>query len=178
LHCYNRGIEKQQIFCDHDFYALFLSLVETYHLRDELQILAYCLMPNHFHFLIRQLKALAVSKFMEKVCGEYAKTFNHTFQRVGHLFQRRYGVKWVWRRSDLPLLVDYLHQNPVKGGLVELPEDWEYSSCREYSCLRPAGFLELLDVQKMGGVERDFASILKKGGNVERWLPSRSCFRE
>jgi hypothetical protein len=86
LHCYNRGVNKQQIFFGHDFYALFLSLVETFHSRDELKILAYCLMPNHFHFLFRQVKAFALSKLMEKVCGEYAKSVNQVCQRVGHLF--------------------------------------------------------------------------------------------
>jgi len=174
LHCYNRGVNKQQIFFGHDFYALFLSLVETFHSRDELKILAYCLMPNHFHFLFRQVRAFALSKLMEKVCGEYAKSVNQVCQRVGHLFQRRYGIKWVWRGSDVPLLLNYIHQNPVKGGLVELPEEWAYSSCREYLNLRPAGFLDLDIVN----VKWDYHSFLKASGDVESQLPCRARFRE
>lgn len=177
LHCFNRGVNKQQIFYDCDFYALFLSLVEKFHLKDDLQILAYCLMPNHFHFLFRQLKAFAISKLMEKVCGEYAKTFNNSFQRVGHLFQRRYGVKWVWRDLDLPLLVDYLHLNPVKGGLVLLPEEWEYSSCRDYLGMRSTGFLDIEAVTARGRGEKD-SLIQRRSREAELFLPSRTRFRE
>lgn len=178
LHCYNRGVDKQQIFFGHEFYGLFLSLIESFHSRDELRILAYCLMPNHFHFLFRQLRAFAISVFMEKVCGEYAKTVNQVRQRVGHLFQRRYGVKWVWRDSDVPLLVNYLHQNPVKGGLVKLPQEWDYSSCREYMKIRPPGFLDLDAVLTEMNEKHDYHSYLEGSCDAESQLPSRSRFRE
>ena len=138
FHLYNRGVNRQAIFFSDAYYNLFLTLVSQFQKNLELRILAYSLMPNHFHLMVRQIKSLAVSHFMEQLTGEYAKIVNARQKRSGHLFQGRYGIKCVWGESGIPILANYLHQNPVKAGLVTLPEQWAYSSCREYFGLRPA----------------------------------------
>jgi len=171
-------VDRQQIFFSYEYYGVFLSLVRRFHVREELQILAYCLMPNHFHLLVRQLRELAISHFMEQVCGEYAKTVNQLRGRVGHLFQRRYGMKWVWSESGILPLVNYIHQNPVKGGLVTLPEEWDHSSCKEYFGLRSVGFLDLEHVLSELADHEDYRSFLARSGDTEILLPFQLRFRE
>lgn len=178
FHCYNRGVDRQQIFHSNEYYSLFLSLVERFHDTEALRILAYCLMPNHVHFLFRQLKAYAVSRFMENVCRDYAITVNHACARVGHLFQQRYGLKWVWRPVDIPLLATYVHQNPVRAGLVLSSDEWMFSSCREYLGLRTCGYLHLDDVLSNLDGAADYRSYLVQRTEGVEFLPSRSRFDE
>ncbi len=178
LHLYNRGVDRQVIFFCRDHYLFFLALIRRFLVREQVSLLAYCLMPNHFHFLVRQLEALAISHFMEQLCGEYAKAINQARQRTGHLFQRRYGMKWVCHAGDIVPLANYIHQNPVKAGLVASPEEWEYSSCRQYcdpdtsSIVAPGEVLSLLKG------EAGYASVLAGSGDAEFELPINVRFRE
>jgi REP element-mobilizing transposase RayT len=102
-----------------------------------IEIIAYCLMPNHFHFIIRQLEPFGISDFMRGVCDGYAKAINKERSRSGHLFEGKYKMKHI--DSDLYLfhLFRYIHLNPVRACLVSLPEEWQHSSCQAYYGLRP-----------------------------------------
>lgn len=178
LHVYNRGVDRQLLFFEKAYYSLFLSLMERSLNRSELKVIAYCLMPNHFHFLVKQAKPFALSLFMEQVCGEYGKTVNRLRGRIGHLFQRRYGIKWIWNESDVPVAASYIHQNPVKAGLVKIPDDWEHSSCREYFGFRPPGFLDLQEtLSKLVGWQ-SYQAYIRTIGEVESKLPFQCRFRE
>ena len=178
LHVYNRGVDRQLLFFGEDYYSLFLSLMESSLIRADLKFIAYCLMPNHFHFLVKQATPFAISVFMEQVSGEYAKTVNQLRGRTGHLYQRRYGMKWIWKESDVPVAANYIHQNPPKAGLVKAPEDWEHSSCREYFGLRPPRFLELQEVLSRLNGHQSYRDFLGSLGAADSMLPSQCSFRE
>ncbi len=178
FHIYNRGVDKQQIFFSDDYYALFLGLIGRFHDPTALKINAYCLMPNHFHLLVRQAKAFAISRLMEQVAAEYAKSVNHYRERSGHLFEGPYRMKWVNDESHVPILANYIHQNPVKAGLVSLPDAWVFSSCREYFGRRTTEFLDLTEVlSRLDGVP-DYRTYLSIQQDAENDLPSRSRFPE
>lgn len=161
-HVYNRGNNRQRLFYERENYLLFLQKVRKY-VVPQCDILAYCLMPNHFHFLIhankttvktyrsssvRIKKLLAprpkmsrFSKGLQLLLSSYAKAMNTRYSRNGSLF--RQNTKWK-RTSDELFSFDYslpcfqyIHYNPVSAGLVEIPEAWEFSSYREYSGLSP-----------------------------------------
>jgi putative transposase len=144
-HIYNRGNAKDVIFRDRDDYQFFLlrlqqALGKAVSKRnwseplppDAFSIVAYCLMPNHFHFLIRQNMEYPTSKLMVKVCTSYVKYFNNKYGRVGHLFQDQFKQKNVAENGYLLWLSAYIHRNPVSAGLAHRPEDWQWSSVREY----------------------------------------------
>lgn len=95
-------------------------------------LLAYCLMPNHFHFLLRQNTALPISKFMLKVCGSYVKYFNLRHERVGSLFQDQYKAVRVETDSQLLWLSAYIHNNPRVAGLVEDLNNHPWNSYLDY----------------------------------------------
>lgn len=154
-HIYNRGVAKNPIFLDEQDYAVFLSYLKDYliaprfptreeilamktpYLRrnyfGEITLLAFVLMPNHFHLLLKQKKSRSVEGFMRSLITRYAKYFNKRHERVGHLFQDVYKGILVERDEYLLWLTRYIHRNPqeiiAKGMLLF---DFPYSSYPSY----------------------------------------------
>jgi REP element-mobilizing transposase RayT len=129
-HLYNRGNNYQPIFFERENYLYFLRQLRKY-LLDTLVVIAYCLMPNHYHLLV-YLKTDNLSSMMQPFALSYTKAINKRYERVGSLFQGRFQAVHVDRNEYLLHLSRYIHLNPVFAGLVKNPEDWEFSSYREY----------------------------------------------
>jgi len=145
-HFYNRGNNRQAVFFERDNYLYFLRGLKKY-LREHVEILVYCLMPTHYHILVRirqqtseVLKTSEVSKAvslaMQKFGISYTKAINKRFERVGALFQGQFQAKPIQTYNHLLNLCVYIHANPVKDGVVALPEDWEFSNYPEWMNLR------------------------------------------
>ena len=151
-HFYNRGNNRQAVFMERDNYLYFLKGINKY-LLGHVDVLAYCLMPTHYHLLVRVrlpqtsevLKTSEVSASeasrqvslaMQKFGISYTKAINKRFARVGALFQGQFQGKPVRIHEHLLSLCVYIHANPVKDGLVALPEDWEFSNYLEWLGLR------------------------------------------
>src|SRR5215213_3992752 len=135
-HFYNRGNNRQAIFFESDNYLYFLSGIKKY-LVPVVNIVAYCLMPTHYHILVRVKPqtsevSLQVSRAMQKFLISYTKAINKRFERVGSLFQGQFQAKPIQTYPPLLNLCVYIHANPVKDGLVALPEDWIYSNYLEW----------------------------------------------
>ena len=143
-HIYNRGNNRQVIFFEPDNYRYFLRGVHRY-LTPVLDILAYCLMPTHYHLLVRVKKtsevsetsevltaSTAVSRAMQRLSISYTKAINKRFGRVGSLFQGAFQAKAVTTDAHLRHLCVYIHANPAKHGLVADPADWPYSNYLEW----------------------------------------------
>lgn len=151
-HIFNRGNAKSDIFLEDADYQLFLNRLSEalfpnpahgHHVQrgrgvrkqlppDSFSLIAYCLMPNHYHLLVRQNSELPVGALVLKVCGGYAKVFNKKYHRVGSLFQDQFKAVHVDRNEYLLHLSAYIHQNPKVAGLVSDMGAWEYSSYPEY----------------------------------------------
>ena len=139
-HVMLRGINRQDIFEDESDYqqmiACLRSLTERYdengHLLQPLCALyAYCLMSNHIHLLMRE-RDDTVSEVVKKLGITYAHYFNKKYGRNGHLFQDRFRSEPVDSMEYFVILLRYIHQNPVKSGIVETVEDYPWSSWNEY----------------------------------------------
>jgi len=148
-HIYNRGNNKQTIFFTDKNYLFFLEKVKKFILPN-CDMLAWCLMPNHFHFLIRaneiscQLipgRPVDTSRLVESVrltLSGYTKAINIQEKLIGNLFQQKTKSKLVGDSENNYSLTafHYIHQNPVKAGLADRLEDWQYSSYSDYAGLR------------------------------------------
>jgi len=128
FHIYNRGINRQQIFFEDENYNFFLQRLNEYLPSSNVTIIAYCLMPNHFHLILHQHEAEAISKYVGRVCKSYVQAINKRINRTGHLLEGKYKMKLVDEVSYLLHLSRYIHLNPVRATLVEKGEMWMYSS--------------------------------------------------
>ena len=135
-HFYNRGVNRQHIFFCEDNWIYFLRRLRE-HLKPELlNVIAYCLMPTHYHLLIFLKTDHPLSKLMQSFGISYSKAVNRQQQRIGPLFQGPFQAKLIDKDEYLLHLSRYLHLNPVAAGLVQRPEDWLFSSYRDYIGLR------------------------------------------
>lgn len=148
-HIYNRGVEKRKIFLDNQDYKVFLSYLKEYlsnpesslrlqgrTLQDriknyfgEIELLAFCLMPNHFHIVIKQKDKDSIKKFTKSLFTRYSMYFNKKYNRVGPLFQSKYKATNAINEDYLLDLTKYIHLNPIEinRNLVEA-----YSSYSDY----------------------------------------------
>jgi putative transposase len=148
-HIYNRGNNKQPIFFNPDNYLYFLKKVRLF-LLPCCDMLAYCLMPNHFHFLIHTdnrvmtkkkiatIEKSILSEGIRLLLSSYTQAINKQNKTTGSLFQQNTKARTIVKGSNLYdlLCFHYIHQNPFKANLVNKMEDWEYSSFRDYLGLR------------------------------------------
>ena len=116
--------------------------MRKYALKYKVTIIAYCLMPNHYHFLIRQETDKPLSKFINVLFNSYVQAINQQQGRTGTLFEGRFRHVRVDRDEYLVHLCRYIHNNPVKANLVKAPEDWSYSDYLEWIGQKPGMFID------------------------------------
>ena len=148
-HFYNRGNNGEQVFYTPAHYHYFLRKVRA-HLLPTGRLLAYCLMPNHFHLLFEPAATDAEGHWTRHglglVLGAYAQGLNKERGRTGSLFQKRTKAKLLEAdpRGTYPgVCLHYLHQNPYRARLVPSLAEWPYSSYRDYAGLRSGTLCQL-----------------------------------
>jgi putative transposase len=148
-HIYNRGNNNQPVFFNDGNYHFLIEKIQKY-IAPNCDILAWCLMPNHFHLLIHanettcqlsKAKPIPVSKLADNLgllLSSYTKAINKQLSTTGSLFQQRTKSKLVIdKQSNYSLTAfHYIYQNPLKASLVNRLEDWRFSSFREYANLK------------------------------------------
>ena len=137
-HLYNRSNNQELLIKNRDNYIYFLSKYRKY-LKEFLITLAYCLMPNHFHFLVQVRSDADITQLKKNfglLLSSYTKAINKANSRVGSLFQQHSKSKEINDDKTLLNVINYIHQNPLRKSLVKNIEDWEFSSYRDYADLR------------------------------------------
>jgi len=119
FHVYNRGNRRTPIFNKERDYLRFVKLLRRYEAKHLVIVCGYCLMPNHFHLLLKQAKNGSIPRFMQCLCISHALYLNKKYYMVGHVFQGRYKAKEIITGSSRRRIVRYLRENPVKDNLVE-----------------------------------------------------------
>ncbi|MBQ5759363.1 MAG: transposase, partial [Schwartzia sp.] len=114
FHVVVRGIGRQILFENDDDRRKYLALLEKYQEENDITLMAYCLMDNHVHLLIRDNNG-SLSLFMKQMGVSYALYYNRKYERVGHLFQDRYKSEVVDREEYLLTAYRYILNNPVKA---------------------------------------------------------------
>lgn len=175
-HIYNRGVEKRDIFLDEQDYKVFLGYMKFYlespplqgqalqdldgklfapskiqkNYHDQIELLSYCLMPNHFHLLIKQSTDRGIAEFMQSLVLKYVLYFNKKYKRVGGLFQGRYKTVLINDENQFTYISKYIHRNPIdilpaRPGLAGLVE-YKYSSYGNYLGLFGQSWVNTHDV--------------------------------
>lgn len=152
-HIFNRGSFKQKIFRKQNDYEVFIDILKYYLQHPTLsplsklsdvklkkakktaspyQLLAYCLMPNHFHLLLLQKEISPnLSDFIKKISVTYAMYFQHQYQHAGSLFQGKFRSVQIYPDEQLLYVSKYIHLNPAKLEGSD-PSNYPYSSLKDY----------------------------------------------
>lgn len=141
-HVMNRGLNQALIFKNKKDYGVFIFTLEESCRLFDVRVYAYCLMPNHYHLLIRTPSG-NISRFMRHLNGVYTQRFNREHHRDGPLYRGRYKSILVQEDSYLIEVVRYIHKNPLKAKLVERLSQFKWSSHKSYT--EPKGSLLGLD---------------------------------
>lgn len=130
-HIVLRGINKQIIFFDDEDKKVFLNRLKLIKDKADFDIYAFCFMDNHVHLLVRE-KNVSISEIMRKCLTSYVYWYNCKYERIGNLFQDRFNSEPIETDEYLLCAVRYIHQNPVKAGIVESPSQYAWSSYSSY----------------------------------------------
>jgi len=129
FHVYARGVADTAIFRDDEDRRSFLALLVRTSRRHGWELHALCLMTTHYHAVLEAARA-HLSAGMQWLNGVYAQTFNKRYDRRGHLFGARFGVRCIESEEYLARACDYVLLNPVHAGLCERAADWPWSATR------------------------------------------------
>lgn len=130
-HVTSRGNEQKDVFKSRRDREKFLSYLESATERYGAAVHAYCMMSNHYHLLL-ETPSGNLSQIMRHINGAYTNYFNTKRKRAGHLFQGRYKAILVDKDAYALELTRYIHLNPVRAGMAERPEEYNWSSYRSY----------------------------------------------
>lgn len=130
-HIMMRGINRQCIFEDEEDCEKILQTLEKYREKSGYEIYAYCLMGNHLHLLLKVGKE-PFEQVMRRICGSYVYWYNLKYNRIGNLFQDRFKSEPVEDEKYFLTVLRYIHQNPLKAGLIKDLSMYEWSSYLEY----------------------------------------------
>jgi len=147
-HIFNRGVDKRKIFLRYGHYTRFLHSIRTLldtgsateqslknqglALKYKIDILCYCLMPNHYHFLLRQIEENGITEFMHHLNTSYTMYFNKNNDRTGRLFEYTCKAKEIDSDEQLLHVSRYIHLNPRIGNIVKDLTLYPWSSYLEY----------------------------------------------
>lgn len=178
-HVYNRGVNKQSIFIDEEDYSVFLNLFKR-HLSDkptkdkkgrdypwfaeDIQLLAFCLMPNHFHALVYQSDKKAMTKLFKSINTTYGMYFNKKYKRVGPVFQSRFKASMIISDNYLLHISRYIHLNPKDY------KKWSYSSLPYYFGTRHASWLDTDKISELFGSIKEYQQFLADYENYKKSL--------
>lgn len=126
FHIIVQGIEKRYIFNEREDIEKYIDLLKKKN-EDNL-IIAYCIMNNHAHTLIKTEKSIYMEKWMQKVNTAFARYYNKKYDRVGYVFKNRYKSQQIKSIEHLYICAKYIHDNPVKAGICDSPSKYKYSS--------------------------------------------------
>lgn len=169
-HVYARGHSRSEIFIEPEDYAIFLNLLKRYlsrqpqldknglaytNLYDKLEIICFCLMPNHLHLMLYQRDEGTMQQFMRGVMTSYSRYFNKKYDRSGSVFESRYKASHIGNQSYLEHITRYIHLNPHQW------ERYPYSSLRFYLGKARAEWLRPERIMRQFQDTSDYLTFIK-----------------
>jgi len=135
-HIYNRSVAGELLYRAVEDYRDFLKRFKILTEKYSLSVFSYCLMPNHFHFLIKQNSDKPVNLLFNSLLSGYVQRYNNKYQRAGRLMSNKLQHKAIDSDNYLIYVIRYIHLNPMNAGLVDDLSHWEFSNYLEWIGLR------------------------------------------
>ena len=137
--------DRNPVFSDEKLCRILLVTVEYYKTLLDYLVLGYCLMPDHFHIILRPGKRFNLSFVIKMIKGSFARKVNKLNETHGHLWQRRFYDELIRNESQFTNQLNYMHYNPVSAGLVQSASEYHHSSYAQYYGDSPANAILEID---------------------------------
>jgi len=170
FHIFNHSTAEINLFNEKKDYEFFLRKFKKNIVGNLCEIYAYCLMPNHFHFCLKQNTEYPIYKIFNNLSTSYSMYFNRKHKRKGHLFAGKLQHKQLHSDNYLISLCQYIHYNPLKAGLVNNIDNWEYSNYLEYTKKREG---ELFSKELIQNHQDIFENYKKTLCNYEKFIQEK-----
>ena len=171
-HIYNRGAARQPILRKETNYLFVLRRMQQIAAGNQITVIAYCLMLNHYHWLVRQDGEQPAGLLPQHVFNSYTKAYNKMYERTGTLFEARFKAKHIASHEYLLHLCRYIHANPVKDGIVSNIVEWPYSNYHEWIGERSGRLVDQAFITAMFPDRSGYAKFVRDY-IVQRCLPNR-----
>jgi putative transposase len=174
-HVLNRGNRKERIFHNSGDYSRFLNLVADALERTPLRLLAFCVMPNHFHMVVRAESGAALPAYMEWLTSTHVRQHHRQYHTTGqgHIYQERYKNFLIQRDEHLYTVLRYVEANALRAGLVDRAEDWRWSSAADLKSPDGRQLVSDWPVPR----PRDWLRYVNRGIPAEELASLRVCAR-
>jgi putative transposase len=127
--------------CHEEDYEAFATLIERACQRLPMRVLAYCLMPNHFHLVLWPYGDGDLGRWMHWLLTSHVRRHHRRYGTQGHVWQGRFKAFPIQQDNHLLAVLRYVERNPLRAGMVDRAEEWPWSSLRSWSAVRRAAFL-------------------------------------
>lgn len=131
FHVMTQGINKSYIFNKHYDKIYYIELMYKNIDQSNVEIIAYCIMDNHTHLLLKVNNLDDLIRYMHKLNTKYAQYYNRKYKRVGYVFRDRYKTEGIYSEKQLCACIKYIYNNPVKAKICSNPEEYKYSNCED-----------------------------------------------
>lgn len=139
-HVINRGNGRAKVFLTPTDYDAFVTLLERAGQRVAMRVLAYCLMPNHFHLALWPYRDGELGRWMQWLLTAHVRRYHQHYHSEGHVWQGRFKAFPIQQDDHLLTVLRYIERNPVRAGLVARAEEWRWSSARDWgAAMLPSG---------------------------------------
>lgn len=132
FHVITQGIHKNYIFEREEDIKYYIKIMYNLIEKQKVEILAYCIMNNHAHMLIKAEEIKELSKYMQRLNTKYAIYYNKKYEKVGYVFRDRYKSEGIYTEEQLYCCINYIYNNPVKAGMCNKASEYPYSNHRKY----------------------------------------------
>ena len=173
-HIYNRGCNREDIFANPGNYLFLLRRAKSFLKNYQLSMVAYCLMPNHYHFLLRPEEDGSLSPFIQRLFNSYTQAFNKQQHRSGTLFKGRVKSILVDTDEYALHLCRYIHLNSLKAKLVTSLSEWPYSNYLEWIGQRNGDLIDRAFAHEYFPNAKDYEAFVMSGVDAsleEKLLP-------
>ena len=172
-HIFNRTIPGRKLFYSNNNYVFYLKLWQDVDFSTCCNLAAYCLMPNHYHYLLKITDPELFPRKLSYLFDKYLKTLNKFRNETGHFFSDRFKAKWIDDEQYLLSLCCYIHLNPIKANLVNSLDKWPYSNYLEFMGKRKGILWDkqfFKDFIETPSTYQEFMQSIYSEDNLEKYL--------
>jgi len=160
-HLYNRALRNELLFSGPADYLRCLRLLKACAERYGVGVVAYCLMPTHYHLVLRAADERAPARCLQTLFNGYVQAVNRLRERRGPLCEGRYRRRSISSDEHLLQVCAYVHLNPVRAGIVASPEEWPYSNYLEWVGARSGTLVDRALVAELAAGYGDYAALVR-----------------